>query len=308
MRTSLIGTLEVSVVGLGCNNFGRSLDMGESAAVVHAAIESGVTLFDTASNYGEGRSESFLGAALGNERDEVVICTKFGLPVPGWDGSGGASPDYVRRATLRSLRELGTDYIDLLMIHFPDPDTPIGDTLEAMDDLVSEGKVREIGCSNFSAAQLQEAVGASNGEDLARIVCNQVQLSMVHRAPMTDGTLDACRELDVGLIPFYPLGSGILTGKTRRGEEPVGRLRMERYGEFLSDENFDLVDALRDYATQRDLTMVEVALGWLLTIDGVPTVPAGATKPEQVIANARAGSWAPTADDVASLRALVGGT
>lgn len=305
MRTAKLGDLEVSVVGLGCNNFGRALDEKEAARVVGAALDSGVTFFDTASNYGEGLSESFLGAALGGRRDEVVICTKFGVPVPGWEGSGGASPEYVSAATERSLRELGTDYIDLLMVHFPDEKTPIEDTLRAMDALVVAGKARQIGCANFDQGQLREALGVSAGAGLSSFVCDQMQFSLIHRQPQEDGTLAACEELGISLVPYYPLGSGLLTGKTRRGHEPVGRLRMERYQSFLTDENFDVVEGLESFARERGLSMVQAAIGWLLAQPGVPTVPAGATKVEQVQANATAATWRPDDEDMAELRALI---
>lgn len=304
MRTTQIGKLEVSVVGLGCNNFGRALDAEGSAEVVDAALDAGIDFFDTASNYGEGQSESFLGSALGGRRDEVVIATKFGVPIPGWEGSGGAAPGYVREATERSLRELGTDYIDLLMIHFPDPDTPIEDTLGAMSELVAEGKAREIGGSNFDPAQLEEVTAAAGRLGLS-FVCDQVHLSMVHRDPLHDGTLETGRRLGVAVLPYYPLASGLLTGKTRRGQEPQGRLQSDRYQHFLTDENFDLVEALDAYATERGLTMVQVALGWLISHDGVPAVTAGATRPEQVSANAAAAEWIPSEADLTELAGLL---
>ncbi len=307
MRTAQLGTLEVSAIGLGCNNFGRALDAKQSAAVVNAALDAGVTYFDTASNYGEGQSESFLGAALGSRRHEAVIATKFGVAIAGWEGSGGASPDYVRKATERSLRELGTDYIDLLMIHFPDPDTPIEDTLEAMNALVDEGAVRQIGCSNFDVEQLTEALDVSESQGLARIVGNQVQYSMLHREPETTGLDQVCLDRGVGLLPFYPLGNGLLTGKTRRGEPPKGRLQMDRYQKFLTDENFDLVEGVEAFARSRDLTMVEVSLGWLLAQEAVPSVTPGATTAEQVTSNARAAAWVPTSDDLIELSDLLGG-
>jgi aryl-alcohol dehydrogenase-like predicted oxidoreductase len=305
MRTGRIGDIEVSVVGLGCNNFGRALDATQSAAVVDAALEAGINFFDTASNYGEGRSESFLGAALGARRGEVVIATKFGVPVPGWEGSGGARPSYVRQAFERSLTELGTDYIDLFMVHFPDPETPIEDTLEVMSELVAQGKAREIGCSNFDPAQLSEALAASAEAGHPAFVCDQVQYSMVHRQPEANGLTDLCLETGVALLPYYPLASGLLTGKTRRGEPPKGRLQMDRYQEFLTEENFDLVDRLDVYATERGLSMVQVALGWLLAQPAVPSVSAGATSPEQVASNARGAEWAPTPQDLADLQGLL---
>lgn len=307
MRKAKLGDLDVSAIGLGCNNFGRALDADGSAAVVDAALEAGVTYFDTASNYGEGQSEAFLGAGLGSRRQDVVIGTKFGVPVTSWEGSGGASPEYVRKVTDRSLRELNTDYIDLLMIHFPDPDTPIEDTLEAMNALVEEGKVRQIGCSNFDPTQLVPALDASGEKGLAGFVGNQVQYSMLHRDPETSGLDQVCLDRGVGLLPFYPLGNGLLTGKTRRGEPPKGRLQMDRYQKFLTDENFDLVEGVEAFARARDLSMVEVALGWLLAQEAVPSVTPGATTAEQVASNARAADWAPSADDLAELNRVLDG-
>lgn len=305
MRTAQLGDLEVSVVGLGCNNFGRALDAEQSARVVQAALDAGMSHFDTASNYGEGQSESFLGAALGTHREEVVIATKVGVAIPGWEGSGGASPDYVRQVLERSLSELGTDYVDIYMIHFPDPETPIEDTLGVLHELVGEGKVRAIGCSNFDPAQLDEALGVSATKGYEGFVCDQVQYSMIHREPEANGLSELCVSRGVALLPYYPLANGLLTGKTRRGGEPQGRLRMDRYQEFLTDENFDLVERLDAYARERDLTMVQVALGWLLAQDAVPAVTAGATSPEQVASNALAAEWEPSAEDLAALDAVL---
>jgi aryl-alcohol dehydrogenase-like predicted oxidoreductase len=305
MRTSWIGDLEVSVVGLGCNNFGRALDKDGSKAVVEAALEVGMNHFDTASNYGEGQSESFLGAALGNLRDDVVIATKVGVPIPGWGGSGGAAPSYVRQVLERSLTELATDFVDVYMIHFPDPKTPIEDTLAEMSALVDEGKVRQIGCSNFDPAQLTEALAVSAEKGWPPFVCDQVQFSMLHREPQDNGLADLCLESGVALLPYYPLANGLLTGKTKRGAEPQGRLKMDRYQEYLTDENFDLVEGVERFAGERGLSMVQVALGWLLAHEAVPAVTAGATSPEQVRANARAGSWEPSPEDLDALKALL---
>jgi aryl-alcohol dehydrogenase-like predicted oxidoreductase len=305
MRTSWIGDLEVSVVGLGCNNFGRALDKDGSKAVVEAALEVGMNHFDTASNYGEGQSESFLGAALGNLRDDVVIATKVGVPIPGWRGSGGAAPSYVRQVLERSLTELATDFVDVYMIHFPDPKTPIEDTLAEMSALVDEGKVRQIGCSNFDPAQLTEALAVSAEKGWPPFVCDQVQFSMLHREPQENGLADLCLESGVALLPYYPLANGLLTGKTKRGAEPQGRLKMDRYQEYLTDENFDLVEGVERFAGERGLSMVQVALGWLLAHEAVPAVTAGATSPEQVRANARAGSWEPSPEDLDALKALL---
>ena len=292
---------------MGCNNFGRALDAEQSAAVVHAALDAGITHFDTASNYGEGQSEAFLGAALGSRREDVVIATKVGVAIPGWEGSGGANPKYVRQVLERSLKELKTDYVDMYMIHFPDPETPIEYTMEAMNDLVEEGAVRQVGCSNFDPTRLAEALGVSADNGWAPFICDQVQYSMLHREPETNGLAQLCVERGVGLLPYYPLANGLLTGKTRRGGEPQGRLKMDRYQEFLTDENFDLVERVEAYASERDLTMVQVALGWLLAQEAVPAVTAGATTPEQVVSNALAADWAPTVEDMKAIDEILAG-
>lgn len=305
MRMTQIGTLEVSVVGLGCNNFGRALDVEQSALVVDAALAAGMNFFDTASNYGSGQSESFLGLALAGRRSEAVIATKFGMPVPGVDESGGAKPEYVRESTERSLTELGTDYIDLLQLHNPDPDTPIVETLGAMNGLVEAGKVIEIGCSNFTAAQLEEALDASTEHGWPLFVSNQVQFSLIHRQPQNDGLSEVCVERNVALLPFYPLANGLLTGKTRRGGAPQGRLAMDRYQKYLTDENFDLAEAIETYATERSVSMVQVALGWLIAQEAVPSVTPGATKSEQIVSNASAAEWVPTVDDLEALAAIL---
>ena len=305
MRTARLGTLEVSVIGLGCNNFGRAIDAAQSARVVGAALDAGVTYFDTAGNYGEGRSESYLGAALGKRRDEVVIGTKVGMPVPGVPGSGGARPEYVREAIERSLTQLGTDFIDLYQLHFPDPETPIEDTLGVMDELKKEGKALEIGCCNLDASQLAEALRSSSDGGPAAFLSNQVEYSLICRDPESNGLAEVCDDAAIALLPFYPLANGLLTGKIRRGEEPQGRLGAERYRGFLTDENFDLVERLDVYAKERAVTMVEVALGWLLAQDLVPAATPGATTAEQMVSNARASEWAPTVDDLSTLEAML---
>lgn len=309
MRTSPIASLEVSVVGLGCNNFGRGLDEAGAAAVVDAALEAGINFFDTSSNYGQGQSERFLGAALGSRRDQAVIATKFGQVVPGLEGDrGGAAPAYIEKMVERSLRQLGTDYIDLYQLHKPDPGTPIEATLETLAGLVEKGVVREIGCSNLDASLLTEALEASRRRGLPAFVANQMEYSLVHRQPETNGLLDVCREAGVALVPYYPLASGLLTGKVTPGEEPKGRLRMDRYQGFLTPENFQVVEGIRAFAQERGLTMPQVALGWLMNQPQVPTVPAGAMTPEQVRSNATAAQWEPTSEDLAELDRIPGGT
>jgi aryl-alcohol dehydrogenase-like predicted oxidoreductase len=202
---------------------------------------------------------------------------------------------------------LKTDYVDMYMIHFPDPETPIEYTVEAMNDLVEEGAVRQIGCSNFEPTQLAEALEVSADNGWAPFICDQVQYSMLHREPEANGLAQLCVERGIGLLPYYPLANGLLTGKTRRGGEPQGRLKMDRYQEFLTDENFDLVERVEAYASERDLTMVQVALGWLLAQEAVPAVTAGATTPAQVASNALAAGWAPSVEDMKAIDEILAG-
>ena len=297
MRTARLGSLEVSVVGLGCNNFGRALDQVGARAVVDQALDSGINVFDTSDNYGDGQSELFLGTALGHRRDQVVIATKFGMPVAGVPDSGGGAPAYIKKAVERSLDQLGTDYIDLYQLHRPDPEVPLMETMAAMNALVDEGKVREVGCSNLDAESMSESAGIARTLGLRPFLANQIQYSLLHRSPEHDGSIDVCERDNVALLPYYPLASGMLTGKARRGQPIEGRLQMERYQGFLTDSNFEVVEALRGFAAERDITLVQVALGWLLAQPTVPFVTAGATKPEQVIANAAAAAWIPSTDD-----------
>lgn len=307
MKTAHIGSLEVSTIGLGCNNFGRALDQDGTNAVVAAALECGITFFDTSSNYGSGQSEGFLGNALGSHRDEVVIGTKFGQVIAGMEGSGGARPDYVRKIMERSLTGLRTDHIDLYQLHMPDPNTPIADTLGAMFELVEEGKALEIGCSNLDAAQLSEALAISDAAGRPRFLSNQIEYSMINREPETNGLVDIAGREGVALLPYYPLASGLLTGKKRKGEAVEGRLNMDRYEHFLTDRNYEMVDGLRAFAAARDMTPAAVALGWLLAQPTVPSVTPGATRPEQVVTNAAAAYWEPTAEDLDELAGILEG-
>ena len=290
MDTRTIGSLRLSAVGLGCNNFGRRIDAAASAAVVHAALEAGIHFFDTADIYGDGRSEEFLGRALGSRRADVVVATKFGMPIAGQPA--GASPAYLRKAIEDSLRRLGTDRIDLYWLHEPDPKTPIADTLGVLDELVKAGKVREIGCSNFTVEQLQAARDAV-GSGAARFVAVQNEYSLLHRDPER-GVLAECERQHLAFVPYFPLASGLLTGKYRRGEPAPEGTRLAnspRAPELLSDRNLDVVEALSVFATSRGHTLLELAMSWLLSRPTVASVISGATRPEQVRANAAAGEW-----------------
>ncbi len=294
----------MSVVGLGTNNFGFGMAADAVAPVVHAALEAGITLFDTADSYLD--SEERLGQALGGRRDEVIVATKFGSPL-GEARPGGAAPAYVRSAVERSLQKLGTDRIDLYQLHRPDPLTPIADTLGALSELVSEGKVREIGCSNFSVAQLRDAESAASSGSV-HFVSVQNQLNLLHRDDLAD-VIPECRRLNAGYLPYFPLASGLLTGKYRRDEPPAPGTRLERWGErasgALTDQNFDVLDRLSAWSVDHGRSVLDLAFAWLIAIDVVSSVIAGATSPEQVRANVLAGEWRLTDDDVRDVNALL---
>jgi aryl-alcohol dehydrogenase-like predicted oxidoreductase len=290
MNKRRIGALDVSVVGIGCNNFGRKLDADATAKVVQAALAEGINFFDTADIYGGTKSEEFLGRALGRKRDDVVIATKFGMKVD--DARKGARPEYVLQACEDSLRRLGTDYIDLYQLHTPDATVPISDTLGALDQLVKAGKVREIGCSNFTVEQLREA-DAAVAPGAARFVSVQNQYSLFHREPEHDGVLHECAVTGMAFLPFFPLANGMLTGKYRKGKPaPQGsRIGSGWHSELLTEENLDIVEKLVAYAESHDHTILELAFSWLLSRTMVASVIAGATSPDQVRANAVAADW-----------------
>lgn len=306
METRRIGSLDVSVVGLGCNNFGGRLDAEQTAQVVDASLDAGVNFLDTADIYGKTLSEEYLGRALRGRRGRVVLATKFGAKVD--DERNGARPEYIVQACEDSLRRLDTDYIDLYQLHTPDATVPIADTLGALDELVKAGKVREIGCSNFSPAQLREAQEAVRAGG-ARFVSVQNEYSLVHREP-EQGVLDECAQLDVAFIPYFPLASGLLTGKYRRGQPvPQGaRLTEERFAGTRSKENMELVERLVAFAEARGHTLLELAFSWLLTRPTVVSVIAGATRPEQVRANAAASGWRLSEEDLAELDGILPAT
>ena len=303
MNTRRIGSLTVSAVGLGCNNFGGRLDAAATADVVHAALDAGVTFFDTADIYGGTRSEEFLGRALGARRPEVVVATKFGMRVD--ERRRGARPDYVRQACDDSLRRLGTEVIDLYQLHQPDSSVPIADTLGALDDLVRAGKVREIGCSNFSVPQLRAAAAVPTAAHFASV---QNEYSLFQRAPEEDGVLAECARTGLAFLPYFPLASGLLSGKYRRGQAPPPgtRLASGSRSDQLTDEKLARVERLIALADGRGHTVLELAVAWLLARPEVASVIAGATRPEQVRANAAAAAWHLDADDLAAVeQALV---
>ena len=313
MDTRRIGSLEVSAVGLGCNNFGWHIDQATSQAVVDAALEAGVTHFDTAELYGDGASESFLGRALGRRRGDVTIATKFGYR-GGDDPAGQARPDAVRAACEGSLKRLGTDRIDLYYLHRPDPETPIADTLGELSRLVEEGKVREVGCSGFSVEQMRQADAVGSPSRFAAV---QNEYSLLHREPEgPGGVLEAARELGVAFVPYFPLKSGLLTGKYRKGDAPpegsrLGGKEGSRFSgmgnSLLTDANLEAVEQLIGVAEGRGHRILDLAFAYLLTHDPVVSVIAGATKPIQIQGNVRAAGWTLTAADLEAVGAALAG-
>lgn len=304
--------LVVSVVGIGCNNFGRKLDLDGTRAVVDAALDAGINLFDTADIYGEpqGGSEELLGQALKGRRDDVVVATKFGMDMNGLNGpdfGARGSRRYIARAVEASLRRLGTDHIDLYQMHEPDPGTPIDETLAVLDDLVRDGKVRYLGNSNFAGWQIADAdwVASSNGR--ARFISAQNHYSLLERSVETE-VIPACERFGLGMLPFFPLANGLLTGKYKRSGQPPAGSRLSgggRYAERLAAADWDTIEAIEAYAAERGLTMLQVAIGGLAAQPAVTSVIAGATTPEQVVANAAAGTWEPSDEDLTALRAIL---
>jgi aryl-alcohol dehydrogenase-like predicted oxidoreductase len=306
MRYRQLGTsgLTVSVVGLGCNNFGRRCDLEQTRAVVEAALEQGITLLDTADTYGGGDSEGFLGRILEGRRDQVVLATKFGSHLGGLQEEARGSRRYIRRAVEASLRRLQTDYIDLYQHHHPDPKTPLEETVAALDQLVTQGKIRYAGSSQYAGFRIADADWIALVEHRTRMISAQNQYSLLERG-VEQEVIPACLEHRVGMLPFFPLAGGLLTGKYRRdGTAPHGS-RLVGRGDWLTSEAFDKVEALEKYANDRDLRLLDVAVGGLAAQPAVASVIAGATRPEQVRANVEAADWHPGSDDLVALDAIV---
>jgi len=320
METRRLGSLEVSLVGIGTNNFGLAghlgpkvsaveIDQARASAIIGAALDAGVTFIDTAEEYGYGQSEEMIGVALGGRRDEAVIATKCNSatsPTPGT----GAGVERIVRSAEDSLRRLGTDRIDLFQLHFPDPATPIDETLEAFSRLKEQGKVLEVGCCNFSGAQLDESFDAAARGGWAPFASAQNGYSLLSRR-IEDDLVPALRRHGVGLIPYWPLAGGLLTGKYRRGEVPATGTRMSGQPEdqqqrLLSDRNFDRVEPLTAVATERGHTLLELSMSWLAAQDTVASIIVGATSPAQVTANAEAAGWRLDADDLAAVDRALG--
>jgi aryl-alcohol dehydrogenase-like predicted oxidoreductase len=297
----------MSVVGLGCNMFGPKLDLQATQAVIGAALDAGITHFDTAESYGGGTSEEFIGATLGARRDDVVIATKFQVRPKGEPYEPGVLARRIREGCETSLRRLRTDHIDLYYQHFPDPDAPVDETLQAFDDLVEQGKVRHVASSNFDADSLRHAADVADRLGVTPFCGTQIEWNLLNRA-VEDAVVPAARELGVGIIPYFPLASGMLTGKYRRGQELPKGSRLESMDYFktvLTDENFDRVERLTAFADEHGHTILELAVAWLAAQPGVASVICGATSPAQVEANAQAAGWRLGEADLAALDALL---
>ncbi|MFO1183727.1 MAG: aldo/keto reductase [Bauldia sp.] len=292
-RTLGASGLKVSAIGLGCNNFGGRIGPAESRAVIHRAIEAGITLFDTADLYGNrGGSETIIGETLGARRKDIVLATKFGMQMDDAGTLKGASRGYIATAVEASLKRLKTDWIDLYQVHTPDPSTPIEETLGALNDLVRAGKVRAIGTSNFSRSEIEGADSAAGG-GMTSFTSVQDEYSLLARG-VEAKVLPAVRKLKLGFLPYFPLAGGLLSGKYRQGEAPPAGTRLaapQRSPRFLNDANLAKVEALRAFAGGRGRSLLDLAFAWLLAEPAVSSVIAGATKPEQIDANIAASAW-----------------
>jgi aryl-alcohol dehydrogenase-like predicted oxidoreductase len=305
METRSLGPsgIHTSVIGLGANNFGRRVDLAQTRAVIDAALEEGVTFIDTADSYGRGLSEEYLGEVLEDRRDQVVLATKFGMDMGDGKGPRG-SRDYILQAVEASLRRLRTDVIDVYWYHRPDGVTPIAETLEALDELVRAGSVRAVGASNFDAAQIDEADTIARERGLTPFTAIQNEYSLLSREAEGDA-LPVCERLGLGFVPFFPLASGLLTGKYRAGEAGPEGARLSGRDRIATDAQFAIIAALQGYADAHGVSLLDVAIGALLANETVSSVIAGATRPDQVQANAAAARWRPDAQDLAQLRVLL---
>ena len=312
METRRIGILDVSVVGLGCNNFGMTIDADATRAVVDTAIEAGITYFDTAESYGQGQSEEFLGRALAGRRDQVLVASKWGFTASPDEGKRCGEPAHVRASLEASLTRLGMDHVDHYQLHRPDPDTPVADTLGVLAELRREGKIREIGCTGFSAEQLREAASVAAEVGVAGYPSVQNHYSLITRAPETDGVLEFCAATGTGFVPYFPLESGLLTGKYRAGEALPENSRLARWGKrgqaFIDDDKLAVVARLTSWAEARGHTLLELAMSYLASNPVVSTVIAGCTSPEQVRSNVAAAGWALSETERAEVRAVITGT
>jgi aryl-alcohol dehydrogenase-like predicted oxidoreductase len=303
--------LQVSAVGLGTNNFGGRLDLNATDAVIKRSVDQGINLLDTSNSYGDSKSEEFIGKSVKGIRDQVVLATKVASPRGDSPNSRGASRKHIMDQVEMSLKRLQTDYIDLYQIHFQDPNTPIEETLRTLDDLVRQGKVRYVGCSNFKAWQVAQAMERSSALGLEHFVSVQPSYSMLKRE-VEEELVPCCTDYGIGILPYFPLASGFLTGKYRRGETPPEGTRLAGNSTmadtYLTEANFDVLEALEAFASERGHSMVELAIAWLLANRSVSSVIAGATRPEQVDANAKAADWELGASEMEELAGILSGT
>lgn len=304
LRTVGRSGLKVSVLGLGCNNFGSRIDEAMASEVVHASLEAGVTFFDTSDSYGAGKSEEFLGRALKDHRDDVVIATKFSSRTGDGPYRAGASRKHLMTACERSLRRLGTDFIDLYYQHWPDADTPVEETLRALDDLVRAGRVRYVACSNFAGWQIVDAEHLATAGRTIRFAASQSEWSLLKRGVEAE-VVPACKAYGTAVVPYFPLASGVLTGKYRRGQPaPEGsRLASENRYQSLTDDVYDTVERLEALGRKTGRSLLEMAIGWLAAQPVVPSVLVGATKPEQVVANAAAAEVTLSPEEITAISA-----
>ena len=307
METKRVGGqkgIDISVVGLGCNAFGRRLSEEDSRPVIHAALDAGITFFDTAEGYGNGKSEEYIGRAIKGRRDQLILATKFGLRTLHVPGKGMGSRENAMAAIDQSLKRLGTDHIDLYQFHKPDPTTPIAETLDAMNDMVKAGKVRLIGCSNFSASQMREAIATAKEMDLDCFVTAQNEWSVLERG-IEDDLVPVCADNEIGILPYYPLAKGLLTGKYRRGEAPPDGSRLAGSGD-LSRADFSVIEALETFATSRGFNLLTLAVSWLASQPTVASVISGAARADQLAQNVAAAGWKMTANDLTEIDRIVG--
>lgn len=311
METRSLGQLQVSVVGLGCNNFGMRIDADQTQRVVDAAIDSGINYFDTAESYGNGVSEEFLGRALGSRRSDVLVATKWGHTVSLAEGERGGDPTQIRRRLEASLARLGTDYVDHFQMHRPDPLTPAEETLGCLAELRAEGKIREIGATHFTAAELAGSAAASVNNGTAPYASVQNYYSLLNRDPETNGVFAMCEALGIAFVPYFPLESGLLTGKYRKGEQRPEGSRLAAWGPradaFINDDRLDVVERLIAWTESRGHTLLELAVSWHTSHRLVASIIAGATTPEQIQANVAAANWALTDADRAEVDAVIAG-
>jgi aryl-alcohol dehydrogenase-like predicted oxidoreductase len=306
-----LGRLQVSVVGLGCNNFGGRIDADQTQRVVDAAIDAGITYFDTAESYGQGKSEEYLGRALGRKRAEVVVASKWGHTTSLGDGERGGDPAQICKRLEDSLTRLGTDYIDHYQLHRPDPHTPPEETLGCLAELRDEGKIREIGCTHFTAEEVEHSHAAAVAHGLAPYPSVQNHYSLLTRGPETDGVFATCERLGMAFVPYFPLESGLLTGKYRQGEDRPEDSRLaawgERAGAFIDDDKLAIVERLIAWSDARGHSLLDLAMSWHASHPLVASVIAGATTPAQVEANVAAATWSLTDDDRAEVDAVIAG-